>query len=225
MNSEPDTEAHSNACGLPKNSRNRSPRSWFVSRHRCHFVKQRLCLATQTPTESAWLRGRRPQSRRADLSALQRLLKSGTVGTVLPNGGRIHHYVSCNDSLGRRHVELNETFLGNGHDEPGKLCCDRLDAHLVAPKFSTICSGGGGTAALIAVRSKICCDCPKARLVTPKFSKIVLGGTAASHTCSGVGGGNFFDQEVFFVVCAVSVTPKRTWCPPLTSFSGIKSSK
>ena len=29
-----------------------------------------------------------------------------------------------------------------------------------------------------------------------KFSKIVLGGTAASHTCSGVGGGHFFDQEV-----------------------------
>jgi hypothetical protein len=46
------------------------------------------------------------------------LLKSGTVGAVLPNGGRIHHYVSCNDSLGRRHAELNETFLGNGHDEP-----------------------------------------------------------------------------------------------------------
>ena len=49
---------------------------------------------------------------------MQRLLKSGTVGAVLPNGGRIHHYVSCNDSLGCRHVELNETFLGDGHDEP-----------------------------------------------------------------------------------------------------------
>ena len=87
-----------------ESSRDRPPRSWFVIRHRCHFVKQRLCLATQTPTESAWLRGGRPQSRRADLSALQRLLKSGTVGTVLPNGGRTRHYVSCNDSLGRWRV-------------------------------------------------------------------------------------------------------------------------
>ena len=38
---------------------------------------------------------------------------------------------------------------------------------------------------------KICCDLPEARLVASKFSKIVLGGTAALHTLSGVGGGNF----------------------------------
>jgi len=31
-----------------------------------------------------------------------------------------------------------------------------------------------------------------------KFSKIVLGGTAASHTRSGVGGGDFFDREEVF---------------------------
>ena len=35
--------------------------------------------------------------------------------------------------------------------------------------------------------NEICCDRLEARLVS-KFSTIVLGGTAASHTCSGVGG-------------------------------------
>ena len=39
--------------------------------------------------------------------------------------------------------------------------------------------------------TKICCQSLKLRLVRSKFSKIVLGGTAASHTCSGVGGGHF----------------------------------
>jgi hypothetical protein len=29
-----------------------------------------------------------------------------------------------------------------------------------------------------------------------KLLKIVLGGTAASHTCSGVGGGHFLIQEI-----------------------------
>lgn len=40
---------------------------------------------------------------------------------------------------------------------------------------------------------QICCYWPEARLVRSKFLKIVLGGTAASHTCSGVGGGHFFE--------------------------------
>ena len=35
----------------------------------------------------------------------------------------------------------------------------------------------------------------KAVLVGLKFSKIVLGGTAASHTCSGVGGGHFLIKK------------------------------
>ena len=47
------TESHSSVCSLPKHCRNRPPRSWFVIRHRCHFVKRRLCLATQTTIELA----------------------------------------------------------------------------------------------------------------------------------------------------------------------------
>ncbi len=43
--------------------------------------------------------------------------------------------------------------------------------------------------------SEICCDWLEARLIASKFSKIVLGGTAASHTCSGVGGGHFWSRS------------------------------
>ena len=43
--------------------------------------------------------------------------------------------------------------------------------------------------------SEICCDWLEARLIASKFSKIVLGGTAASHTCSGVGGGHFLIKK------------------------------
>jgi len=45
------TEPRSSVSSLPEYCRNRPPRSWFVTRHGCHFVKQRLCLATQTTIE------------------------------------------------------------------------------------------------------------------------------------------------------------------------------
>ena len=86
---------------------------------------------------------------------MQRLLKSGTVGAVLPNGGRIHHYVSCNDSLGRRHVELNETFLGDGHDEPEQNLLRSAGRAFSGSEVFDDLFWGRGTAALIAVRSKI----------------------------------------------------------------------
>jgi hypothetical protein len=45
-------------------------------------------------------------------------------------------------------VDLNETFLGDGQDETEqKFASVGWDAHLMASKFSKICSGGGGTAA------------------------------------------------------------------------------
>jgi hypothetical protein len=34
------------------------------------------------------------------------------------------------------------------------------------------------------------------------YLPIVLGGTAASHTCSGVGGGDFFYREEVFEDCS-----------------------
>ena len=45
------TEPRSSVSSLPEHCGNRPPRSWFVTRHGSHFVKQRLCLATQTTIE------------------------------------------------------------------------------------------------------------------------------------------------------------------------------
>jgi hypothetical protein len=42
---------------------------------------------------------------------------------------------------------------------------------------------------------KSCCDWLEARLGDSKFFTIVLGGTAALHTLSGVGGGNFLGED------------------------------
>ena len=51
MNSMTHTKPRSSVSSLPEHRRNRPPRSWLVIRHRCHFVKQRLSLATQTTIE------------------------------------------------------------------------------------------------------------------------------------------------------------------------------
>jgi hypothetical protein len=48
---------------------------------------------------------------------------------------------------------------------------------------------------LIKKPIEICCHSPEFRLVPSKFLTIVLGGTAASHTCSGVGGGHFLIKK------------------------------
>lgn len=113
--------------------------------------------------------------------------------------------------------------------KPSKICCDRLDAHLVASKFSTICSGGRGEQPPYR--------CPVENLLRfaeSSFSNVEVfedcsGGNSRLSYLLGCGGRYFFDQEVLFVglfvVCAVSVIPKGTCCPPLTSFSGIKSSR
>ena len=47
------TEPRSKAGRLTKHCRNWPPRSWFVSRHRCHFVKQGLGLAIHTTSRLA----------------------------------------------------------------------------------------------------------------------------------------------------------------------------
>ena len=104
MNSMTHTEPRSSVSSLPEHCRNRPPRSWFVIRHRCHFVKQRLCLAIQTTEELALSeRTATPKSPRrpADNAALaaERHSWSGAA-----RRGRTRHYVSCNDSLGRRRV-------------------------------------------------------------------------------------------------------------------------
>ena len=172
------TEPCSSVSSLAEESRNRPPRSWFVTRHRCHFVRQALCLAIQTTMELARIE-----------NTTTAKSPGGSVGDAAPaeewhgwSGAATaeRHATTGADSLGRRRVGPQRSILGTVTIKPSKICCDRLDAHLVASRFSKICSGGGGNSRL-SWPSKICCDWPKARLVTSKFSKIVLGGTAAPY--------------------------------------------
>ena len=137
MNSVVHTESHSSVCSLPKHCRNRPPRSWFVIRHRCHFVKRRLCLATQTTIElerierTASARApRRPVGNAA--LAEERHRWSGAAR----RGGRATTsavLVRWADSAS----DLNKGFLDDSRVKPSEICCDWLEARLVA-----ICSGG-----------------------------------------------------------------------------------
>lgn len=79
-----------------------------------------------------------------------------------------HHanYVILNDSLGRRTIDPPNHSSRH----------ERLTITISSP-------------------NEICCQLLEARLVPSKFLKIVLGGTAASHTCSGVGGGHFLIKK------------------------------
>jgi len=78
MDSMTHTEPRSSVSSLPEYCRNRPPRSWFVTRHGCHFVKQRLCLATQTTIELVRTERPRPQSHPNDISTTRR--KSSRAG-------------------------------------------------------------------------------------------------------------------------------------------------
>ena len=98
------TEPRSSVSSLPEHCCNRPPRSWFVIRHRCHFVKQRLRLATQTTIELRpieWTASPKSPRRPVGNAALaaERHSWSGAA-----RRGRTRHHVSCNDSLGRRRV-------------------------------------------------------------------------------------------------------------------------
>src|SRR4029077_18671871 len=61
--------------------------------------------------------------------------------------------------------------------------------------FRVLAVGFGSRSFFSAKPSEIFCHWLEARLVASKFSTIVLGGTAASHTCSGVGGGHFLIKK------------------------------
>ena len=117
------TEPRSSVSSLPEHCRNRPPRSWFVIRHRCHFVKQRLCLATQTTIELA--RSERTASAKAPRRPISNAAfacraRHGWSGAARHRTTR--HYVSCNDSLGRRRVGLNDP-----RRRPGS--CRRIGNH------------------------------------------------------------------------------------------------
>ena len=101
MNSAMHTEPRSSVSSLPEHRRNRPPRSWFVIRHRCHCVKQRLCLAIQTTIELARI------ERTASAKAPGRPVGNCSVTCRAARlerccrTRRTRHYVSCNDSLGQ----------------------------------------------------------------------------------------------------------------------------
>src|SRR3954451_20532318 len=70
MNPVAHTEPRSSIASSPKHCRNWPTRKRFVTRHRRHFAKQRLHLATQTTIGFADLKERRVQSRTQYVSAM-----------------------------------------------------------------------------------------------------------------------------------------------------------
>jgi len=95
---------------------------------------------------------------------------------------------------------------------------------LLAPKFWTIVLGAGEQPPLKKAEWNLL-RLAASSFSTSKFFEDCSGGNSRPSHSSGVGGGHFFPICLFwsFVVGDVSVTPKSTWWPPLTSFSGIKS--
>ena len=119
MNSVTHTEPRSSISSSPKHCRNWPTRRRLVTRHRCHFVKQRLRLATQTTTELVRIEKTGECKVAPKPSGMQHLLKSGTVGAA--DGAR----TSTKD------------FSATVRIKPNEICCHRLEARLLAD-----CSGG-----------------------------------------------------------------------------------
>ena len=142
------TEPRSGIPSLPEHCRNRPPRSWFVIRHRCHLAKQRLCLATQTTIELVRLEKQLAQSRPENYRQRSGRCRAARSARCCSTPEGHAHSVSCNDSLGSRRIGPQRNIPRRRPRIPGKICCDRLGAHLVASKFSKICSGGGGNSRL-----------------------------------------------------------------------------
>jgi len=113
------TEPRSSISSSPKHCRNWPTRRRLVTRHRCHFVKQRLRLATQTTIELVRIEKNGECKVALKPPGMQHLLKSGTVGAA--DGAR----TSTKDSSATARIK------------PNKICCHRLEARLLAD-----CSGG-----------------------------------------------------------------------------------
>ena len=110
------TEPRSSISSSPKHCRDWPPRRRLVTRHRCHFVKQRLRLATQTTIELVRIeKDRRVQSRPkiCQLARRAAALERQTAS------------------------DLNKGFPGNVRMKPNEICCHRLETRLLAD-----CSGG-----------------------------------------------------------------------------------
>ena len=126
------TEPRSSVPSLPEHCRNWPPRRRLVTRHRSHFVKQRLRLATQTTIELVRIEKNGECKVAPKPSGMQHLLKSGTVGAA--DGAR----TSTKDSSATARIKPNE------------ICCHWLEARLFGRLFwgeqppLIPCSGVGG---------------------------------------------------------------------------------
>ena len=90
---------------------------------------------------------------------------------------------------------------------PSKICCDRLDAHLVAAKCSTICSGEGEQPLLMTVENFL-------RLTERSFSSVEVfedcsGGNSRLSYLLGCGGRYFFSLWIVFGLRCVSGTEEH----------------
>ena len=132
------TEARSSISSSPKHCRNWPPGRRLVIRHRCHFVKQRLRLATQT------------------VIGLLRIERAASAKSS-PNASA--HEVLAGRPLARLMLHRPERRIAGRQPRSSRVKFVALGPKLV-------------------------------------YLRIVLGGTAASHTCSGVGGGHFLIKEV-----------------------------
>jgi hypothetical protein len=77
MNSMMHTETRRSISSSPKHCRNWAPRIRLVTRHRCHFVKQRLRLATQTTIDYCPIEKNGERSSPQSLSACGRAAPVG----------------------------------------------------------------------------------------------------------------------------------------------------
>ena len=110
------TEPRSGISSSPKDCRNWPPRRRLVIRHRCHFVKQRIRLATQTTIE------------------LVQIEKTGEC-RVAPKPVSLLEERDRGQRLTPRR-NLNKEFRGIVRTA-SEICCHRLEARLLAD-----CSGG-----------------------------------------------------------------------------------
>jgi hypothetical protein len=119
MNSMTHTEPRSSISSSPKHCRNWPPRSRLVIRHRCHFVKQRLRLATQTTIELLPIEWTASAKSPPKPVGMQQWLKSRTVGRGTAPGPQ------------------QRDSSATGRVKPNEICCQCPEARLLAD-----CSGG-----------------------------------------------------------------------------------
>jgi hypothetical protein len=114
------TEPRSSVSSSPKHCRNWPTRRRLVTRHRCHFVKHRLRLATQTTIE------------------LVRIEKNGEckVAPKPVGNAALAGRATALERLTPRRTSTKDSSA-TARIKPNEICCHPLEARLLAD-----CSGG-----------------------------------------------------------------------------------